>query len=141
MGAKHLLVCRGVGRLRLTKKVHETLPDDCGEVLCFGGSGKSVCCAVDCDQLGAGGYQLDGSLQFRDGAEGIFGAAHQERWRPELRKVSGTQLSGLSWRMERIGEQKKSVDCVGLGCGEEGGLAASVGAASEEGTPGELVPH
>jgi hypothetical protein len=43
--------------------------------------------------------------------------------------------------MERIGKQQQASYEIGIGCGGEARLAASVGAATQKGTPRELVFH
>ena len=98
-------------------------------------------CSYNLDQLGPGRYQVSRRLELRDSAEHILGATHEQRWRLQLRKMSGPQLRGLSRRVEWIRQQQKSINKTGARCGQEGRLAPSVRAATEEGTAGELMFH
>ena len=91
-------------RCSLTKELDEPSPDDGSYNLRCTWLREAMRSALDWDEFGACRYQLDGSPQFVDGAEGVLGSTDEKRWRSQLRKVSGTQLRWFPRRMKWIGK-------------------------------------
>ena len=63
----------------------------------------------------------------------------EERGGAELREMRGAQLVGGFGRMQRVGKQEERVGERGIGGGEHGGLASSVGMAAEKYAAGDLA--
>ena len=55
--------------------------------------------------------------------------------------MSGSQLCGLSRRMEWVGQQQKTIDKLGARCGQQARLATPVGATPEKRPPGKPMFH
>ncbi len=61
--------------------------------------------------------------------------------RSQVRKVSSSQLVGLTRRMERVRKQQETLDQTRLRSCQQGGLASSVGTAAEERASWHLAFH
>src|ERR1700690_378528 len=64
--------------------------------------------ALDGEEFVRSGNEFQSFVHLVDGAEGIASAVHKECRSRELREVSGAQIGGAAWGMQRVGKQQQA---------------------------------
>jgi len=100
-----------------------------------------VPCAFYGKHFGSSWNELDCFGHFLDGGEAVSCSEDEECWTLEIGEVCGSQFGWALRRVQWVGEQEKAFDEVGLGGGEDGCLASSVGMTAEIDAAGKMAAH
>ena len=82
--------------------------------------------AFDFEQSRGSGDQADRAFQFRNGAERILRSMNKQSRCMQRRKVRGSQLLGLTRRMQRIRKQQEPIDYARRFRRQHAGLPATI---------------